>query len=70
VEEIAKEIRHSIQFGWDGQSREELLELCGRFLDQSVTEQVLYPRGEQPEKLAEKVADDLPEMRELERVRA
>ena len=65
-----REIRHSIQFGWDGQSRQELLELCGRFLDQGVTEQVLYLRGEQPENLAEKVADVLPEMRRLERVRA
>jgi len=35
-----------------------------------VTEQVLYLRGEQPAKLAEKVADVLPELRRLERVRA
>ncbi len=53
-----------------GQSREELVEPCGRFLDQSVTEQVLYLRGERPEQPAEKVADVLPEMRKLERVRA
>jgi len=35
-----------------------------------VTEQVLYLRGGQPEKLAEKVAEVLPELRKLERVRA
>ena len=32
-----------------------------------MTEQVLYLRGEQPEKLAEKVADVLPELRRLDR---
>jgi len=64
------EIRRSIQFGWDGESRQEVLDLCGGFLEKGVTEQVLYLRGEQPEKLAEKVADVLPELRNLERVRA
>jgi len=64
------EIRRSIQFGWDGESRQELLDQCGGFLEKGVTEQVLYLRGEQPEKLAEKVADVLPELRRLEHVRA
>jgi len=64
------EIRRSIQFGWDGESRQEVLDLCGGFLEKGVTEQVLYLRGEQPEKLAEKVADVLPELRRLEHVRA
>src|SRR5690348_186450 len=64
------EIRRSIQFGWEGESRQEVVDLCGGFLEKGVTEQVLYLRGEQPEKLAEKVADVLPELRRLEHVRA
>ncbi|TMF47681.1 MAG: LLM class flavin-dependent oxidoreductase, partial [Chloroflexi bacterium] len=48
------EIRHSIQFGWDGKESNELLELSGRFLEQGVTEQVVYLRGEEPAKLAGK----------------
>jgi F420-dependent oxidoreductase-like protein len=63
-------IRRSIQFGWDGNSRDELLQLSGRFLEQGVTEQVLYLRGEQPERLGEKVAELLPELRRLQPARA
>jgi F420-dependent oxidoreductase-like protein len=63
------EIRHSIQFGWDGNSRQELLDVSGRYLEQGVTEQVMYLRGEQPEGLAAKVAELLPDLRRLERVR-
>ena len=60
------EIRHSIQFGWDGQAKEELLDLSAHYLEQGVTEQVLYLRGEQPERLAEKVSELLPEIRKVE----
>src|SRR5437588_171852 len=60
------EIRHSIQFGWDGKESNELLELSGRFLEQGVTEQVVYLRGEEPAKLAGKVAELLPELRRLQ----
>jgi F420-dependent oxidoreductase-like protein len=63
------EIRHSIQFGWDGNSRQELLDLSGRYLEQGATEQVMYLRGAQPDRLAEKVAELLPDLRRLERVR-
>jgi F420-dependent oxidoreductase-like protein len=63
------EIRHSIQYGWDGSSRQELLDLSGRYLEQGVTEQVMYLRGEEPERLAAKVAELLPDLRRLERVR-
>ena len=62
------EIRHSIQFGWDGKESNELLELSGRFLEQGVTEQVVYLRGEEPAKLAGKVAELLPELRRLQPV--
>ena len=34
-------IRHSIQFGWDGNSRDELLSVSGRYLEHGVTEQVV-----------------------------
>src|SRR5713101_6136827 len=61
------EIRRSIQFGWDGANRGELLELCARFLEMGVTEQVIYLRGGQPMALAGKVAEALPDLRKLDR---
>jgi F420-dependent oxidoreductase-like protein len=60
------EVRWSIQFGWDGEDRGQLLELCGQYLELGVTEQVIYLRGDQPEALAEKIAEALPDMRKLE----
>jgi hypothetical protein len=62
------EIRWSIQFGWDGEDRGQLLELCGQYLELGVTEQVIYLRGEHPEALAGKIGDALPELRKLESV--
>jgi F420-dependent oxidoreductase-like protein len=64
----SSEIRRSLQFGWDGKDRRELLELCGRYLELGVTEQVIYLRGEQPVELAAKIADALPDLRNLERL--
>ena len=61
------EIRRSIQFGWDGKDRGELLELCGRFLEMGVTEQVIYLRGSEPVALAGKVAEALPDLRKVDR---
>ena len=61
------EIRHSIQFGWDGVDRQELLELCARYRDLGVSEQVIYLRGGQPEALATKIAEALPDLRKLDR---
>jgi F420-dependent oxidoreductase-like protein len=61
------EIRRSIQFGWDGIDRGQLLDLCGQYLELGVTEQVIYLRGEQPVALAEKIADALPDLRKLGR---
>jgi F420-dependent oxidoreductase-like protein len=60
------EIRRSIQFGWDGADRRELLELCAQYLELGVTEQVIYLRGAQPEALALKIADALPDLRKLD----
>ena len=71
------EIRRSIQFGWDGQDRNELLELSARYVELGVTEHVIYLRAvepkatsEHPEAIAEKIAELLPELRRLERVRS
>ena len=61
------EIRRSIQFGWDGKDRRELLELSAGYLEQGVTEQVVYLRGAEPERLADKMAAVLPDLRKLER---
>jgi F420-dependent oxidoreductase-like protein len=62
------EVRRSLQYGWDGKDRNELLDLSGRLLERGVTEQVMYLRGEQPEALAEKIAESLPELRRLQPV--
>jgi F420-dependent oxidoreductase-like protein len=61
------EIRRSIQFGWDGKDRGELLELSAGYLEQGVTEQVIYLRGAEPERLADKIAAVLPDLRKLGR---
>ncbi len=63
----SSEIRRSIQFGWDGVDRGQLLDLCAQYLELGVTEQVIYLRGAQPVALAEKIADMLPDLRKLGR---
>src|SRR5229473_625426 len=60
------EIRRSLQFGWDGEDRNQLIDLCGQLLELGVTEQVIYLRGAEPEKLAGKLAAMLPDLRKLE----
>jgi alkanesulfonate monooxygenase SsuD/methylene tetrahydromethanopterin reductase-like flavin-dependent oxidoreductase (luciferase family) len=67
VDRNPSEIRKSIQFGWDGKDRSQLLELCGQYLELGVTEQVIYLRGAQPDALAGKVAEALPDLRKLDR---
>src|SRR3989454_5619137 len=64
------EIRRSIQFGWDGEDRGRLIDLCGRLLELGVTEQVIYLRGAQPIALAGKIAEALPDLRKLDRASA
>jgi alkanesulfonate monooxygenase SsuD/methylene tetrahydromethanopterin reductase-like flavin-dependent oxidoreductase (luciferase family) len=59
------EIRRSLQYGWDGSDRGELLELAGKYLELGVTEHVIYLRGDSPEGLAAKIADALPDLRKL-----
>ncbi|HEY4888624.1 MAG TPA: TIGR03560 family F420-dependent LLM class oxidoreductase [Candidatus Dormibacteraeota bacterium] len=62
------EIRRSIQFGWDGEDRHQLLELAAQYLELGVTEQVVYLRGDQPEALADKIAEALPDLRKLDNI--
>lgn len=57
-------VRRSLQFGWDGRDRNQLLELSAALLEQGVTEQVIYLR-EQPVALAGRIAELLPELRRL-----
>ena len=64
------EIRRSLQFGWDGKDRESLLEESARYLELGFTEQVIYLRGSDPGTLAGKIADLLPELRQLDRARS
>lgn len=62
------EIRRSLQFDWDGKSKDELIEKSGKLVELGITEQVMYVRGTaQPVALAEKIADLLPELRQNER---
>jgi F420-dependent oxidoreductase-like protein len=64
------EIRRSLQFGWDGQDRGSLLEESTRYLELGFTEQIVYLRGTDPVGLAARVADLLPELRQLQRAPA
>jgi len=64
----SSEIRRSIQFGSETIDREQLIDLCGTYLDLGVTEQVIYLRGPEPDRLAERIAEILPDLRKLERV--
>lgn len=63
------EIRKSIQFGMEGDDRDQLLELSGQYHELGVTEQVVYLRGQHPDRLAETVAEALPDLRKLEGAR-
>ena len=62
----SSEIRRSIQFGWDGRDRDELIQVSGSYLAHGVTEQVVYLRGAEPIALADKIAVLLPELRRLQ----
>ncbi len=64
------EVRKSIQFLWDGKDKSEVIEASGQYFELGITEQVVYMRGEHPERSAEKLAEMLPELRSAERARA
>jgi F420-dependent oxidoreductase-like protein len=62
------EIRRSIQFGNESGDRGELMDLAGRYYELGITEQVVYLRGDHPDRLAGKIAEALPELRQLQQV--
>jgi F420-dependent oxidoreductase-like protein len=64
----ASDVRFSIQFGSDRFDREQLLDVSGQYYELGVTEQVVYLRGDRPDRLAEQIAGVLPDLRKLERV--
>ena len=66
----AQDIRRSIQFGWDGSSRGQLVERAGAYLEKGITEQVVYLRGAEPAALADKVAGALADLRKLDKASA
>ena len=70
-DEVGRErtaIRHSIQFPWDGESQNQLIDQSGRLLELGFTEQVLMLNPARAAEIAEKMAEALPELRRLQRV--
>jgi F420-dependent oxidoreductase-like protein len=63
-----EEIRRSIQFGSDTFDRQRLIDECGQYLELGVTEQIIYLRGAHPDRLADQIAEVLPELHKLDRV--
>jgi alkanesulfonate monooxygenase SsuD/methylene tetrahydromethanopterin reductase-like flavin-dependent oxidoreductase (luciferase family) len=63
------EIRRSIQFAWDGQDRSHLLEQSARYLELGFTEQILMLDPPKATVLAGKLADALPDLRNIGKVR-
>jgi F420-dependent oxidoreductase-like protein len=61
------DIRRSAQFDWDGRDRSKLLGHSASLLEQGITEQVIYVRGGEPVERAHKIAEALPELRQLVR---
>ncbi|HKW07786.1 MAG TPA: TIGR03560 family F420-dependent LLM class oxidoreductase [Candidatus Dormibacteraeota bacterium] len=59
-------VRRSLQFDWDGSSSDELVDLSGKLLELGVTEQVVYVRGDKPVWQAERLAEALPSLRQLQ----
>jgi F420-dependent oxidoreductase-like protein len=64
-----KEVRRSIQFMWDGKDKGEIVEQSGQYFELGITEQIVYMRGDHPDKTAAKLAEMLPELRSVEKVR-
>jgi len=63
------EVRRSMQFFWDGQDRTEVVEQSAKLFELGITEQVVYMRGDHPDRTAARLAELLPELRKVERVR-
>jgi F420-dependent oxidoreductase-like protein len=56
-------IRRSVQHGWDGHDRGQLLDLVGQYYERGFTEQIIYLPGPDPARVAEAAAEALPELR-------
>jgi F420-dependent oxidoreductase-like protein len=61
-------IRRSVQFGsvqegWDGRDRGQLVDLVGQYYERGFTEQVIYLPGPDQLRIAEAAAEALPELR-------
>jgi F420-dependent oxidoreductase-like protein len=64
------EIRRSIQHAWDGQDRSRLLEQSARYFELGFTEQIFMLDPPKALMLADRLAEALPELRQLEKVRS
>ena len=53
----------SVQDGWDGRNRGQLLDLVGQYYERGFTEQVIYLPGPDQARVAEAAAEALPELR-------
>ena len=56
-------IRRSMQHGWDGRDRGQLLDAVGEYYERGFTEQVIYLQGPDHARVAEAAAEALPELR-------
>jgi F420-dependent oxidoreductase-like protein len=64
------EIRRSIQHAWNGQDRSRLLEQSARYFELGFTEQIFMLDPPKALMLADRLAEALPELRQLEKVRS
>jgi F420-dependent oxidoreductase-like protein len=64
-----EEVRRSIQFLWDGKDKGEITEQSAKYFELGITEQIVYMRGDHPDKTAAKLAEMLPDLRSVEKVR-
>jgi hypothetical protein len=62
-------VRRSIQFLWDGKDKGEITEQSAKYFELGITEQIVYMRGDHPDKTAAKLAEMLPDLRSVEKVR-
>jgi F420-dependent oxidoreductase-like protein len=60
-------LRRSLQYGWDGGSRQELIDKAAQALERGITEHIIYIQPNEPTKLAGAVAESLGDLRALQR---
>jgi probable F420-dependent oxidoreductase len=57
------QVRRSVQHGWDGQERTQLLDTISRYAEAGFSDHIIYCRGSDPGKVAEAAAEALPDLR-------